>query len=76
MGMDMMAMDMPMHFTKGKSLTWLFHGVDSSTAGQYTGGLIVTLLMGIVLEGITYLRNYIYIKAQVKAIEKTEELNE
>ena len=71
----MMMMMMPMYFWKGNEMTWLFHGVDSSTAGQYAGGLIVVLLLGIVLEGLTYLRNYIYVKEQSKAIKKTEELN-
>jgi hypothetical protein len=71
----MMMMMMPMYFWRGNEMTWLFYGVDSTTAGQYAGGLIVVLLMGIVLEGITYLRNYIYVKEQAKAIKKTEELN-
>ena len=71
----MMMMMMPMYFWRGNEMTWLFYGVDSTTAGQYVGGLIVVLLMGIVLEGITYLRNYIYVKEQAKAIKKTEELN-
>ena len=71
----MMMMMMPMYFWRGNEMTWLFYGVDSTTSGQYAGGLIVVLLMGIVLEGITYLRNYIYVKEQAKAIKKTEELN-
>ena len=61
----MMTMIMPMWFWKGyeDELTWLFHGVTSTTGGQYCGGLILTFLLGFVLEAIMYLRNYIFIKA-------------
>ena len=73
-GMSMMMM-MPMYFWKGNSLTWLFYNATSSNGTQYFGGLILVFLFGIALEAVYYLRNYIYIKAQILAIKKTEELN-
>mmetsp|Transcript_1045 Transcript_1045/g.1593 ORF Transcript_1045/g.1593 Transcript_1045/m.1593 type:complete len:155 (-) Transcript_1045:28-492(-) len=75
MGMDKMSMMMPMSFWSGTDLTWLINGWDSTNAGQYTGGLIVTFIVALVLESLVYLRNYTYIKAQIAAIRKTEDLN-
>ena len=75
MMMDMMNM-MPMYFWKGTDgLTWLFYRWESTTTGQYAGGLIAMFMLGITLEGLTYLRNAVYIKAQLQAIKKTQELN-
>lgn len=68
-------MMMYMYYWKGTELYWLFEGAESTTAGQYAGGLIVVFLFGIMLEGVTYLRNFVYIKAQIHAIKRTEELN-
>lgn len=70
-----MQMTMPMSFWKGPNLTWLIYNVDSTNAGQYTGGLIVTFFLAIFVELLIYMRNLIYAKAQIAAIEKTCKLN-
>lgn len=73
--MPMPMMMMPMWFWKGTDLTWLIHGVESKTGGQYAGGLVVTFILAVLLEGIVYVRNSTYAKAQIAAIKKTEQLN-
>ena len=75
--MDMMMM-MYMWFWSDaeKELNWLFKNVVSDSGGEYFAGLLVTFLLAIVLEGITFARNYIYMKEQVKAIRASEELNQ
>ena len=75
MPMPDMDMTMYMHFWHGKQLTWLIPGWDSSSSGQYAGGLIVCFVLGVLVEGLMYFRNYTYIKAQIHAIKRTEELN-
>ena len=72
--MDMNMM-MYMSFWHGNKLTWLIHGVDSTNGGQYTGGLIVSFLLAFSVEALVYLRNFTYIKSQIHAIKRTEELN-
>lgn len=68
-------MMMPMYFWKGTELTWLWYHLDSSTPGEYAGGLIVVFLVGVVIEAVTWMRNFVYIKSQISAIRATEELN-
>jgi len=71
----MMMMMMPMYFWKGTELTWLWYHLDSKTSGEYAGGLIVVFLVGVVIEAVTWMRNFVYIKSQISAIRATEELN-
>jgi len=62
----MMDMMMPMHFWSGyteNSLTWLFRDVTSDSTGDYIGGLILVFFFGILIEGVTYLRNFVYIRS-------------
>ena len=66
-----MMMMMPMYFWSGNSLTWLIHGWDSTTGGSYFAGLLVSFILGFTIEALTYVRNYIYIKSQTAAIERT-----
>lgn len=70
---DMQTMKMPMmmmymSFWSGTDLTWLIHKAESTSGGGYFLGLFVTLLLGVALEAITFLRNYTYVKAQLGAI--------
>ena len=69
MGMDMMMM-MPMSFWKGEKypITWLLPSLESNTSTEYFGGLMSVFLIALGLQMIEYLRNYIYIKAQMRAI--------
>ena len=59
----MMDMGMYMYFWTGNQLTWLFYNAESTTGAQYFGGLICTFLVGVLIEALTYLRNYVYIKS-------------
>ena len=68
-------MMMYMYFWTGTKLNWLFYSAESETGGQYFAGLLCTFILGLLIEGLTYLRNYIYIKSQTTAIERTIELN-
>ena len=70
--MDMM---MPMAFWSGTKLTWVYYRIQSTDAGNYTLGLIITFLLAILLEGLTYLRNFVYLRSQLAAIRNTEALN-
>ena len=74
-GMDMMMMMMPMYFWTGTDLTWLINGWDSTTGGSYFAGLLVTFILGFTIEALTFCRNYLYVKSQTRAIERTIELN-
>ena len=65
MNMDMM---MPMYFWKGEKLYWLSRHLQSTTAGEYAAGLIVTFLFGLVLQALNWMRNYVYIKSQIRAV--------
>ena len=69
---DMM---MYMYFWSGTNLNWLLYSVESTTGGGYFAGLLVTFLMGFAIEALTFCRNYVYIKSQTAAIERTIELN-
>ena len=66
--MDDMKMMMPMYFWKGKELYWLSRHFESTTAGEYAAGLIVTFLAGLVIQALSWMRNYVYIKSQIRAI--------
>ena len=68
-------MMMAMYFWEGVDITWLFYGVESTNSGSYFGGLIVVFLLAITVELIMFGRNLVYVKAQIYAIQKTEELN-
>ena len=70
--MDMM---MPMSFWKGDDLYWLSRHIESTTAGEYAAGLIVTFLFGLVIEALIWMRNFVYLKSQISAIRATEALN-
>ena len=75
MDMDMM---MPMYFWSGydvNELYWLFKDIKTENSGDYACGLIVVFLFGVLIEGITYLRNFLYIRSQINAIRNTEALN-
>ena len=66
-GMDMDMM-MPMHWWSGyeeNTLYWLFKDVKSESSASYAAGLIIIFIFGILLEAITYLRNYVYIRSQI-----------
>jgi len=67
-----MMMMMPMWFWTGNDVYWLFKELHSTTNGEFAGGMIVTFIIGIGIEAITYLRNYVYIRSQITAIRKTE----
>ena len=75
MDMDMPMMMMPMWFSSGNDIYWLFRELHSTTSGQFAGGMIVTFIIGVGIEALTYLRNYVYIRSQITAIRKTEQLN-
>ena len=68
-------MMMPMFFWKGDNLYWLSRHIESTTAGEYAAGLIVTFLFGMVIEALIWMRNFIYLKSQISAIRATEALN-
>ena len=73
-----MDMPMPMYFWSGyedNELYWLFGGLKTENSGDYAGGLIIVFLFGVLIEGITYLRNFLYIRSQINAIRNTEALN-
>ena len=72
--MDMKMM-MPMWFWKGNNLTWLLHDLESTNSTDYFGGLMTVFLIAIGLQILEFCRNYIYIKAQMRAIQHTEALN-
>ena len=61
-------MMMPMYFWKGEKLTWLFYLLESNTSTEYFVGLISVFLVAVGLQMIEYLRNFVYIKAQMRAI--------
>ena len=76
MPMPMMPMTMPMWFWSGyDGLYWLSKDIKTRESAGYAGGLVCIFAFGIILEGITWLRNYVYIKSQVSAIKATEALN-
>ena len=67
---------MPMWFWSGyDGLYWLSKTTETKNSAAYAGGLVCIFVFGIILEGITWLRNYVYIKSQVSAIKATEALN-
>ena len=70
--MDMM---MYMSFWSGTNLTWVYYRIQSDGTGSYILGLIITFLLAILLEGLTYLRNFVYLRSQLAAIRNTEALN-
>ena len=71
------AMDMMMYmsFWKGEELYWLSRHIESKTTGEYAAGLVVTFIFGLVIEALTWMRNFIYLKSQISAIKATEALN-
>ena len=78
MPMPTMSMDMPMYFWSGYDkypLYWLLSDFTSSSSAAYAGGLVTVFVCGIIIEGCTWLRNYVHIKTQIKAIEATDALN-
>ena len=75
--MDMMMM-MPMYFWTGweeGELYWLSRHIETKSNGEYAAGLIVTFLLGLVLQALSWMRNFVYIKSQISAIRATEALN-
>ena len=70
-----MMMMMPMYFWKGNDLYWLSRYIETDSAGGYAAGLIVVFAFGIILEAVTWMRNFVYIKSQISAIRATEALN-
>ena len=54
---------MYMYFWTGTQLTWLFYNAESTSGGQYFAGLLCTFLVGVLIEALTYLRNYVYIRS-------------
>ena len=75
MPMPEMKMMMYMSFWGGTDLRWVYYRIHSSDTATYVGGLIITFFLSILLEGLTYLRNYVYMKSQLAAIRNTEALN-
>ena len=75
MPMPDMPMMMYMSFWSGTDLTWVYYRIKSSDTGTYVLGLIITYLLSILLEGLTYLRNFVYMRSQLTAIRNTEALN-
>ena len=73
--MPEMMMMMYMSFWKGPKVTWLFKNLESETDGQYTLGLIVSILLGIILEAALAFRNGLQVKAQLSAIEEKLSIN-
>ena len=73
--MDMM---MPMYFWTGwedGEIYWLSRHLKTTSSGEYAAGLIVTFLLGLVIQCLSWMRNFIYIKSQISAIRATEALN-
>ena len=73
-----MSMMMPMYFWSGweePEIYWLSRHIESTSAGEYAAGLIVTFLFGLVLQALNWMRNFVYIKSQISAIRATEALN-
>ena len=75
MPMPEMKMMMPMWFWSGTNLTWVYYRIKSDSSATYACGLIITFLLAILLEGLTYLRNFVYLRSQLAAIRNTEALN-
>ena len=73
--MPKMKMMMPMSFWSGTDLTWVYYRIKSTDSATYVGGLIIVFLLAILLEGLTYLRNFVYLRSQLAAIRNTEALN-
>ena len=73
-----MKMMMPMYFWTGHEdaeFYWLSRHIETTGAGGYAAGLIVTFLLGLVLQALNWMRNFVYIKSQISAIRATEALN-
>jgi hypothetical protein len=54
----MMMMMMYMYFWTGTDVTWLFKSAESQNGLGYTLGLIITMLLGVLVEGIISFRNF------------------
>ena len=54
---------------------WLSRHIETTGAGGYAAGLIVMFLLGLVLQALNWMRNFVYIKSQISAIRATEALN-
>ena len=61
-GMDMMMM-MYMYFWTGTDVTWLFKNAESKDGAGYFLGLLLTVLLGVLVEGIITFRNSYLVQA-------------
>ena len=71
-----MMMMMHMYFWRGNDVTYLFENISSDSSSSYSAGIIVTFVLGVTIELISYCRKYIHMKAQLHAINSSVRMSQ